>query len=96
MEDSTNSVVGDGDACRVRSAGAVHSPAGMRARRREVEAANRRLGPAQTGDGPEHELLVELRGAGTDRAAREVRIARFEIGGTHHVTPAHARTESGR
>src|SRR5712691_768101 len=96
IEHPANSIVGDRDARRVRPARAVHSPARMRARRREIEAADRRLRTTQAGNGPKHELLVQLRRSRTDRATGEVGIARLEIGGSHHVATAHARAESRR
>ena len=69
-------------------------PPGMRARRREVKVAYRRLGAAEPGDRAEHELLVQLRGAAVDRAADEVAVVALEVGRAHHRAAADQRLEA--
>src|SRR5262245_11946120 len=89
-------VVEEGSSRRIGTAGTVHPTPGMRARRCEIQIANRRLRTAQTGDGPEHELLEQLARSPTDRAADEVRIDTLQVTRRHHVPTANLRLEARR
>src|SRR5436190_14889052 len=89
--------VSQGDARGVRAAGAVHAAAGMRRGRREVQAAHRRLRPAEpSGRGPEDRLLVELRRAAVESAVHEVGVLLLEGAWREHVARAYRVAEPGR
>src|SRR5690348_3343829 len=85
IENLSDSIVRDCDPGRVGPARAVYAAAGMRARRCEIEAADRCLRTAEPRDRTEDQLLIELRRSRADRATREIGVARLEIGGSHHV-----------
>src|SRR5205823_1863239 len=53
-------------------------------------------GTAPARAGPEHELLVDLRGAAVDRPADQRGIARFELTRTEDAPPPDERRKSGR
>jgi hypothetical protein len=57
----------------------MHAAARVRGRRGEKEAADRQHRPAEAGEGPKDERLVELRGAAAERAADEAPVACFQI-----------------
>src|SRR5687767_4132990 len=59
---------------------AVHASAGVSRGRRQIEAPDGSLGPAEPGDGPEDQLLVQLRGAAVERPAAQVLVRRLEVG----------------
>src|SRR5690606_20154533 len=61
----------------------------------QVDAPDRCLRPAQARDGPEDQLLVQLRGAAVDRAADQVGVALLELTWAEDTTPADPRAEAG-
>src|SRR5688500_18806478 len=63
--------------------------------RAEVEAADPGLRPAQSRDRPEDQLLVELRGPTTHRAADEVGVAGLELPWAQHPARQDPAAEAG-
>ena len=88
-------VVGERGSGGVGAAGAVHSAAGVCGGGAEIEPADGGSGPAEAGDGPEDELLVECGGACVEGAADEVGVAVVQVGWGEDPAGQDAVGESG-
>ena len=65
-------------------------------RRAQVEPRDPGLGPAEAGDRPEDQLLVQLRGPPVDGAADQVGVALLQLAGSEHPAGDDAGAEAGR
>src|SRR5829696_2011202 len=52
----------------------------------QVEPADRRIGPAQAGNGPEDQLLVECRSSPVDGTADQIRVASLQLARSQNAT----------
>ncbi|PSK65483.1 hypothetical protein B0E53_02540 [Micromonospora sp. MH33] len=73
----------------------MHPAAGVRAGAAQIEPANRGLRPAEAGQRPEDQLLVELGGAAVDRPTDKVAIGGHEVAGRLHHPVQHPVPEAG-
>ena len=73
----------------------MHAATRMRRGGRQVEPADRRIGPAQAGNGPEDHLLVECRGPPVDGAANQTRVALLQLDRSQNATRNDPLREAG-
>ncbi len=79
----------------VHAGGAVHATSGVGGGGPEVKPPDRGLGPAEAGDRPEDQLLVELGGAAVERAAQQVGVEPLHLPGTEHPAGEDPAAEAG-
>ena len=91
---TTKAVVQERRTGRVHPGSAVNSSAWMGRGGGEVEAGYPGFRPAETGHGPEDQLLVQLGGAATECATDQVGVAGLEVVRSEHPPDHDPGTES--
>jgi hypothetical protein len=81
---------------RVPPAGAVHPSTGVGRGAGQVEARHRRLRTPEASRGPQHQLLVQGRGAGVEGAAAQAAVGVLQVARRLHLTAPPGRQEPGR